>query len=59
MSPRSPAPPQVAVFDVNETLSDLSGLKERLADVGASPDLLDLWFATTLRDGFALTATGC
>ncbi|MEP6953366.1 MAG: haloacid dehalogenase type II [Solirubrobacteraceae bacterium] len=50
--------PTVAVFDVNETLSDLGGLAERLADVGADPGLLPTWFAATLRDGFALTAAG-
>jgi len=59
MSPIAQAPPRVAVFDVNETLSDLSGLVPRLTEVGAPPDLLPAWFAATLRDGFALTATGC
>ena len=50
--------PLVAVLDVNETLSDLSGLALRLEEVGASPGLLPLWFAATLRDGFAITAAG-
>ena len=59
MSPIAQAAPRVAVFDVNETLSDLSGLVPRLTEVGAPPDLLPAWFAATLRDGFALTATGC
>lgn len=59
MSPTAHAVPRVAVFDVNETLSDLSGLVPRLTEVGAPPDLLPAWFAATLRDGFALTATGC
>lgn len=59
MSPIVQAAPRVAVFDVNETLSDLSGLVPRLTEVGAPPDLLPAWFAATLRDGFALTATGC
>lgn len=58
-SPIAQAAPRVAVFDVNETLSDLSGLVPRLTEVGAPPDLLAAWFAATLRDGFALTATGC
>jgi len=42
-------PPAVAVFDVNETLSDLSGLGARLQALGAGPDLLPRWFAATLR----------
>ncbi len=59
MSPIAQAAPRVAVFDVNETLSDLSGLVPRLTEVGAPPDLLPAWFAATLRDGLALTAAGC
>jgi 2-haloacid dehalogenase len=52
------APPAVAVLDVNETLSDLEPLRERVADVGAQRELLETWFASTLRDGIALTASG-
>ena len=54
----TPTPPTVAVFDVNETLSDLSGLVPRLEEVGAGPETLPAWFAATLRDGFAITAAG-
>ena len=54
MSPR----PSVIVFDVNETLSDMSPMAGRFADVGAPEHLAKLWFATLLRDGFALTAAG-
>ncbi|MHC3467932.1 haloacid dehalogenase type II [Streptomyces sp. 7R007] len=50
--------PRVLVFDVNETLSDLTPLRTRLAEVGAPPELLPTWFAGVLRDGFALTAAG-
>jgi 2-haloacid dehalogenase len=46
------------VFDVNGTLSDLGGLGPRLQEAGASPGLLPVWFAATLRDGFAITAAG-
>lgn len=46
------------VFDVNETLSDMSPLGEHFGEVGAPPELAKLWFATLLRDGFALTASG-
>ena len=50
--------PALVLLDVNETLSDLTPLRRRLTDVGAAGDLLDTWFAATLRDGFALAATG-
>jgi 2-haloacid dehalogenase len=48
----------VIVFDVNETLSDMSPMAGRFADVGAPPHLASLWFAALLRDAFALTAAG-
>lgn len=48
----------VIVFDVNETLSDMSPMGERFREVGAPPDMAMLWFATLLRDGFALAASG-
>ena len=54
MTPR----PSVIVFDVNETLSDMRPMAGRFADVGAPEHLARLWFATLLRDGFALTAAG-
>lgn len=50
--------PQLVVLDVNETLSDLSGMASRFADVGARPELAPVWFAGVLRDGFALAAAG-
>jgi len=46
------------VFDVNETLSDLSALEPRFVEVGAPAHLLDTWFASVLRDGFGLAAAG-
>ncbi|WP_206330456.1 haloacid dehalogenase type II [Modestobacter sp. KNN46-3] len=46
------------VFDVNETLSDMSPMAQRFTDVGAPAHLAKLWFATLLRDGFALTCAG-
>ena len=54
MQPR----PSVIVFDVNETLSDMAPLAGRFADVGAPQLLAQVWFASLLRDGFALTAAG-
>jgi 2-haloacid dehalogenase len=49
---------RVALLDVNETLSDMRVLRERFERAGARPELLDTWFAATLRDGMALTASG-
>jgi len=50
--------PSVVVFDVNETLSDMAPMGLRFADVGAPEQLAKLWFASLLRDGFALTTAG-
>lgn len=50
--------PSVIVFDVNETLSDMAPMGQRFVEVGAPAHLAKLWFATLLRDGFALTAAG-
>ncbi|MDQ6754859.1 MAG: haloacid dehalogenase type II [Actinomycetota bacterium] len=50
--------PSVIVFDVNETLSDMAPMAGRFKDLGAPELLAKLWFATLLRDGFALTASG-
>jgi 2-haloacid dehalogenase len=52
------AAPAVAVLDVNETLSDLTGLLAGFQQAGVDPGLLPVWFAATLRDGFALAAAG-
>jgi len=50
--------PAVIALDVNETLSDMRPLTTRFEAVGAPGHLLATWFASTLRDGFALTAAG-
>lgn len=50
--------PSVIVFDVNETLSDMSSMGSRFVDVGAPDYLARVWFAALLRDGFALAAAG-
>jgi 2-haloacid dehalogenase len=52
------ARPAVVIFDVNETLSDLTPLSERFEEIGAPGELLATWFAATLRDGIALAASG-
>lgn len=48
----------VVVFDVNETLSDLTPMGRRFADVGRPEETAKIWFASLLRDGFALAAAG-
>lgn len=50
--------PRLVVFDVNETLSDMSPMQQRFADVGMPKAAAGSWFAGLLRDGFALTVTG-
>jgi 2-haloacid dehalogenase len=50
--------PTLVLFDINETLSDLEPLRGRFEQVGAHGQWLEVWFASTLRDGFALTAAG-
>ncbi len=51
-------PIDAVVFDVNETLSDMTALASRFAEAGQPPEMLDSWFAGVLRDGFALAAAG-
>lgn len=46
------------VFDVNETLSDLGPLADAFLAVGAPGHLVDHWFSSVLRDGFALSIAG-
>ncbi len=53
-----PTTPLVVVFDVNETLSDLSPLANTFLDVGSTRARAATWFASVLRDGFALTVSG-
>jgi 2-haloacid dehalogenase len=50
--------PDLILFDVNETLSDLSPMGDRFASMGLPEHLAGTWFAALLRDGFALTAAG-
>lgn len=58
VSPNSSRQPRVMIFDVNETLSDMSLMGQRFTDVGAPAYMAATWFAGLLRDGFALTTTG-
>jgi 2-haloacid dehalogenase len=52
-----PAPAVTIFLDVNETLSDLGPVAEAFHRVGAERELAATWFASVLRDGFALTVT--
>lgn len=45
------------VFDVNETLSDMSPLADAFEAEGLPSLAARIWFAGILRDGFALTVT--
>lgn len=54
MQPR----PGVIVFDVNETLSDMTPMAGRFTEVGAPGLFATVWFTALLRDGFALAASG-
>lgn len=58
VSPDGPRGPALLIFDVNETLSDMSSMGGRFEEVGAPPHLAATWFAGLLRDGFALTVSG-
>ena len=58
VSPDRPKRPALLIFDVNETLSDMSPMGQRFEDVGAPPHLAKTWFSGLLRDGFALTVVG-
>ena len=52
------AQPSLIVFDVNETLSDMTPLEQRFEEAGLAAHDAATWFATMLRDGFALTVAG-
>jgi 2-haloacid dehalogenase len=55
MKPR----PQVLFFDVNETLLDLTAMKESVAlSLGGRDDLLALWFTTLLHYSLVETTAG-
>ncbi|HEY9565817.1 MAG TPA: haloacid dehalogenase type II, partial [Nocardioides sp.] len=58
VSPDGPRRPALLIFDVNETLSDMSPMGQRFDDVGAPAHVARTWFAALLRDGFSLTAAG-
>lgn len=49
--------PELIIFDVNETLSNMAPMRGLWEEAGAPAHLAQLWFTEVLRDGFALTAT--
>jgi 2-haloacid dehalogenase len=49
---------EAVALDVDETLFSLARLRPAFDTVGLEPDLVPLWFARVLRDGFALTVLG-
>jgi 2-haloacid dehalogenase len=46
------------VFDIIGTCFSLNKPRQRLVELGAPPHALELWFAQTLRDAFALSHAG-
>jgi 2-haloacid dehalogenase len=53
-----PHRPALGVLDGNETLSDLAPLAETFERIGLGAAAAEPWFASVLRDGFALTVLG-
>ena len=49
---------EAVAFDVNETLFGLDRLRPAFTDAGLDSNLVPVWFARLLRDGFALAALG-
>lgn len=49
--------PELIIFDVNETLSDMAPMRGLWKKAGVPSHLARLWFTEVLRDGFALAAT--
>lgn len=52
------AKPAVLLFDVNETLLDLTALKKKVAEVLQDPRAPELWFATMLQYSLVATVSG-
>jgi 2-haloacid dehalogenase len=52
-----PAKPAVVAFDIIETVFSLESMRARLVSLGLPPNALETWFASGLRDAFALAAT--
>lgn len=58
MASDSPDKPKVLIFDVNETLLDLTSMRSSVGDaLGGREDLLPLWFSTMLHYSLVDTVT--
>lgn len=57
MSPLA-AKPSVLLFDVNETLLDITPLKDEVENVLQDPKAPELWFTTMLQYSLAATVSG-
>lgn len=55
---RKPRRPKLVAFDVIGTLFPLDPLLPRIEELGLPPLGLEAWFATALRDAFAISAVG-
>src|SRR3954471_18148280 len=49
--------PKVIAFDIIETVFSLEGMRSRLTSLGLPETALELWFASALRNAFALAIT--
>ena len=50
--------PRAVAFDIIETIFSLQSLRPGLTPLGLPASALEIWFAASLRDAFALAATG-
>lgn len=53
-----PGPIRAVAFDIIETVFSIENLRPGLAPLGLPATALETWFAGSLRDAFALAATG-
>tara|TARA_Y100000813_G_C23936842_1_gene246090 strand:- start:176 stop:448 length:273 start_codon:yes stop_codon:yes gene_type:complete len=44
---------RLAIFDVNQTIFNLNEIKDRFKKENINPLLVDQWFISTLKEGFA------
>jgi len=52
-----PVRPKVIAFDIIETVFSLESMRPRLTSLGLPDSALELWFASALRNAFALAIT--
>lgn len=56
--PSQTARPKVLLFDVNETLLDITPLKTNVASILGQPHAAELWFTTLLQYSLVVTVSG-